>query len=152
MNDAIDQIMALMDVAFDPQWNEAWNRRQLTDALQLPSTHYRLIDEAGESPPAANSAAGFALVRAAPDEEELLLIAVHPAMRGQGLGSRLLSHVLADARRRGSSRVFLEMRANNPAEVVYRKAGFTPIGRRRDYYRTSDGERIDAITFACEIE
>lgn len=49
MNDAIDQIMALMDVAFDPQWNEAWNRRQLTDALQLPSTHYRLIDEAGES-------------------------------------------------------------------------------------------------------
>lgn len=73
-------------------------------------------------------------------------------MRGQGLGSRLLSHVLADARRRGSSRVFLEMRANNPAEVVYRKAGFTPIGRRRDYYRTSDGERIDAITFACEIE
>lgn len=39
----VDRIMAVMDAAFDPAYGEAWNRRQITDALVLPSTH-ALID------------------------------------------------------------------------------------------------------------
>ena len=44
--------------------------------------------------------------------------------------------------------MFLEMRDGNPAESLYRINGFTPIGRRPKYYRTSQGDRIDAITFS----
>ena len=146
MSYELDQIMAVMDAAFEPGWGEAWNRGQVSDSLAFPHTHCRLITD-GASP----EAAGFTLVRAAPGEEELLLIAVRPERRGQGLGKKLLDQALADARSRGAERVFLEMRFNNPAVALYRKAGFEPIGRRKDYYRLPDGNRIDAITFAREL-
>ena len=146
MSEDLDQIMAVMDAAFEPAWGEAWNRRQVSDSLAFPHTHYRLASYAASQP-----AAGFTLVRAAPGEEELLLIAVAPEYRGRGLGRQLLEQVLEDARGRGADRVFLEMRFNNPAVEVYRKMGFVPIGRRKDYYRLPDGSRIDAITFACEL-
>jgi ribosomal-protein-alanine N-acetyltransferase len=146
MSDHLDQIMAVMEAAFDPAWGEAWNRTQVSDSLVFPHTHYRLIADT-DSP----EAAGFTLVRAAPGEEELLLIAVAPEHRGKGLGRRLLHQVLEDARNRGAERVFLEMRFNNPAIELYQKAGFTPIGRRKHYYNLPDGSRIDAITFACHL-
>ena len=146
MSEDLDQIMAVMDAAFEPAWGEAWNRRQVSDSLAFPHTHYRLA-----STDASHPAAGFTLVRAAPGEEELLLIAVAPESRGRGLGRQLLEQVLEDARGRGAERVFLEMRFNNPAVELYRKMGFVPIGRRKDYYRLPDGSRIDAITFACQL-
>ena len=145
MTDDLDRIMQVMEAAFDPVWGEAWTRSQVSDSLAFPHTHYRLICHAGEP------AAGFTLVRAAPGEEELLLIAVRPEYRSRGIGRRLLDGVLADARERGAERVFLEMRHNNPAARLYRGAGFEPIGRRRNYYRLPDGSRIDAITFACLV-
>jgi ribosomal-protein-alanine N-acetyltransferase len=43
------------------------------------------------------------------------------------------------------------MRANNPAESLYRACGFEPIGRRPAYYRTLDGAKLDAITFARKL-
>lgn len=145
MTEDLDRIMAVMEAAFDPAWGEAWTRRQVSDSLAFPHTHYRLIEDA------AGETAGFTLVRAAPGEEELLLIAVKPEHRGQGLGRRLIDAVLADARRRGAERVFLEMRCNNPAASLYSAAGFEPIGHRRDYYRLPDGRKIDAITYGCVI-
>jgi len=148
MSDDLDRIMAVMDTAFDPAWGEAWTRRQLADSLAFPNTHYTLVAAHGGTPGEGEPAAGFTLVRAAPGEEELLLVAVDPAHRRRGLGARLLEAFVADARARGAERVFLEMRANNPAESLYRALGWEPIGRRRDYYLRPDGSRIDAITFA----
>ena len=55
------------------------------------------------------------------------------------------------ARRREAVKVFLEMRANNPAEKLYRAEGFTQIGQRRDYYRTVTGHALDALTFGREV-
>jgi ribosomal-protein-alanine N-acetyltransferase len=156
MMDDLDRIMLVMEAAFDPAWNEAWSRRQVSDSLMFAHTHYRLLGraEAGlpeNLPNSADEPAGFTLVRAAPGEEELLLIAVIPALRGKGLGRRLLHAVLEDARSRGASQMFLEMRDNNPAEGLYRSVGFEPIGRRKDYYRLPNGNAIDAITFARKL-
>lgn len=152
MTDDLDRIMAVMAAAFAPYWGEAWNRRQVADSLLMPHTHYYLADHTGAPPAEGAPAAGFALVRAAPGEEELLLIGVDPAMRARGVGSALLRHLAAAAGRRGAERIFLEMRANNPAENLYRRHGYTPIGHRRDYYRLADGTRLDAITLACAID
>jgi ribosomal-protein-alanine N-acetyltransferase len=55
------------------------------------------------------------------------------------------------ARSRGIRRIYLEMRRGNPALHLYRKLGFEPIGERPNYYRTANGERIDAITFGRSI-
>lgn len=149
--DDIDRIMAVMQTAFDPEFGEAWNRRQVEDALLLGNCHYALAGPDGGLVGEGESAAGFSLSRTGFEEEELLLIAVDPAHRGKGIGRLLLRRFAEDAAGRGARRLLLEMRKNNPAEVLYRKFGFSPIGERRDYYRGRGGGRIDAITFACDL-
>ncbi len=149
--DDIDRIMAVMAAAFDPQFGEAWTRRQIEDALLIGHCHYRLIANDGAPPAEAAPAAGFALLRAVAGEEELLLFAIAPQFRRRGLGAALLGIVMADAAARGSKRMMLEMRAGNPAEALYTAAGFAETGRRVGYYRTRAGGLIDAETFACPL-
>lgn len=151
MKDDLDRIMEVMDVAFDPAWAEAWNRRQVSDSLTLPHTHYLLAGADGEPLEAESDAAGFALTRFAPGEEELLLIGVRPHLRGGGIGRALLTRAFAEARGRGAERMFLEMRDNNPAASLYRRMGFAPIGLRKAYYRLPSGQFLDAITFARDL-
>jgi ribosomal-protein-alanine N-acetyltransferase len=148
---ALDQLMAVMETAFDPHWREAWTRAQVESSLAMPNTYAILLDEAGREPAPDGEAAGFVLVRRAPGEEELLLIAVRPESRGKGVGRLLLDRFFATATSNGAESVFLEMRANNPAVGLYRASGFEPIGRRPGYYRTSDGTPLDAITFGRKL-
>lgn len=150
MTDDVDRIMAVMEAAFDPAFGEAWTRRQVSDSLIMPNTHYLLAGADGGSPRGDEPAAGFALSRGAADEEELLLIAVHPDHRGRGVGAALLERFVAAAGARGSRRLFLEMREGNRAEALYRRHGFESVGRRRHYYRRGSASPLDAITFARE--
>lgn len=147
----LDQLMAVMEVAFDPHWREAWTRSQVANSLALPHTYAILADESGEEVTGNKTAAGFVLARRVAGEEELLLIGVRPEMRGRGVGRCLIERFAELARAEGSERIFLEMRANNPAESLYRSCGFEPIGLRRGYYRTLDGTQLDAITFARKL-
>ncbi len=149
--------MHVMESAFDPTYGEAWNARQVGDALSMPTTQAIVVDERGailnETHDGENTRdpAGFVLTRYAADEEELLLIAVAPAFRGRGLGRALIYRLLENSRERGVTRIFLEMREGNPAIHLYQKLGFEPIGRRPKYYRLSNGQRVDAITFGRVI-
>lgn len=146
--DDIDRIMAVMEAAFDPAFGEAWNRSQMEDALVMGNCHYGLIARNGEAPEEGTAACGFFLSRHSCEEEELLLFAIDPRFRRLGLGHRLLENFIAAAQARGAMRLFLEMRQGNLAEHLYRRYGFLPVGRRPRYYRTPDGSRLDAITFA----
>lgn len=149
--DTIDAIMRVMNRAFDPYWREAWNRRQVSDSFALPTTHALLIDAQGNIARQPAEAVGFVLSRLVLDEEELLLVAIAPEYRGRQLGKRLIEYSATAARDRGATQMFLEMRANNPAERIYRAAGFERIGMRKDYYRTADGQKLDAITFGRNL-
>jgi [ribosomal protein S18]-alanine N-acetyltransferase len=151
MIDDVDKIMAVMATAFDPAYGEAWNRRQVDDALRFGTCHYQLVDQYGRQPSENESAAGFFLSRTGFEEEELLLLAVDPQYRNLGLGRALLDALRIGATTRSARRLLLEMRRGNPAETLYRSFGFYSIGERREYYRTADGKRLDAITFACDI-
>lgn len=144
--DDVDRIMAVMAAAFDPAWAEAWTRRQVSDALVLGNCHYALIGASGET------ATGFYLSRTAYDEEELLLLAIDPAFQRRGIGRLLLAQFIGDAKARGAVRLLLEMRRGNPAEALYRRAGFVPIGVRPNYYRLPGGQTNDAITFALDLQ
>jgi [ribosomal protein S18]-alanine N-acetyltransferase len=147
MQDDLDRIMAVMECAFAPEYGEAWSRRQVADALVLTSNHYCLMTPASSFRPSEGDAtAGFTLSRGVLDEEELLLFAIAPQYRGQGLGRRLLCHCIEQARGRGIRRMFLEMRKDNPAGVLYAAQGFRVVGIRPQYYRLSGGERLDAIS------
>ena len=147
----LDAIMEVMESAFDPHWGEAWNRAQVVGSLSLPTTHFLIVDREGEEWHDSAEPAGFLLSRAAPGEEELLLVAVKPEQRGRGLGGVLMTAFAKQAAQRGAEKVFLEMRSNNEAERLYRAQGFEPIGRRKNYYRLSDGSRLDAITMGKSL-
>ena len=148
----LDRLMRVMEASFDPHYREAWTRRQVEGSLSLPSSYMILVNDSGETPNETEEAAGFVLARQAADEVELLLIAVAPDYRARGLGRTLLRLFFESAAERSATQVFLEMRANNPAEALYRSEGFEQIGQRRDYYRTITGERIDALTFARPVK
>ena len=79
-----------------------------------------------------------------------MLIAVRPEHRGRGIGGALVARFIAEARSRGATRLFLEMREGNTAEALYLRHGFERVGRRRHYYRRGSGSPLDAITFARE--
>jgi [ribosomal protein S18]-alanine N-acetyltransferase len=129
-----------MDRAFDPAFGEAWNQGQCLGILSLPDTWLTFAEM--DSVPV-----GFALSRFLIDEAELLLLAVLPEQRRQGVARALIEHTAAASATRGGHRLLLEVRADNEAFHLYCQAGFDEIGRRKDYYRGPSGLR-DAITLA----
>ncbi len=84
------------------------------------------------------------------DEGEVANIAVHPLARRRGFGSRLLEHLLSEARAAGVTRVFLDVRPSNLDAIrIYRRRGFRPVGRRTDYYRDPVE---DALVLRLDLE
>lgn len=144
----VEAIMRVMDVAFDPAYGEAWTQPQVVAALVLPETRAVLIDDSGNlDPQDMDRVVGFALLRRIIDEEELLLFAVSPQARGNGLGGQLIDFCVETAQDQGCAKIFLEMRDDNPARWLYLGHGFKPIGLRREYYKGNDGKTRNAITF-----
>ncbi len=73
-------------------------------------------------------------------ELHILAIATHPDLRGRGLGSQMLAHVLDVAIASGCSLATLEVRrSNKPAIALYERAGFKTVHVRARYYQ-DDGE------------
>ena len=142
----LDAVMRVMDAAFGQRFGEAWTRSQLAGILPMAGVTLALAREADH-----DDVIGFSLVRTVTDESELLLIAVLPNCHRRGAGGILLDDFLNRARNDGVRRVHLEVRDGNPAVDMYKNAGFSPVGRRRNYYRAPDGERFDAITLAHQI-
>ena len=144
--DQIDAVMRVMDCAFGDRFGEAWTRSQLSGILPMAGVFLTLaLDSADES------VIGFSLVRTIAGESELLLIGVLPDVQRRGVGARLLEDFLERAGEDDVSRVHLEVRDGNPAIGMYRSAGFSPVGRRRNYYQALDGNRYDAITLSREL-
>jgi [ribosomal protein S18]-alanine N-acetyltransferase len=139
--DGLDPVMAVMTVAFDPGYGEAWTESQTLSMLALPGVWLSLARVAGQP-------AGFALNRQIADEAELLLLAVAPAFRRRGIAMALIERTLHLLRRRNGSRLHLEVRHNNPAIELYKKSGFLLIGRRPGYYHGTDGQIHDALTLS----
>ncbi|NJQ07364.1 ribosomal protein S18-alanine N-acetyltransferase [Streptomyces lonarensis] len=82
--------------------------------------------------------AGYAGLAAAGDSADVQTIAAAPAFQGTGLGSRLLRDLLDAATAFGSREVFLEVRTDNePAQRLYRRYGFEPLGVRKNYYQAA---------------
>lgn len=95
---------------------------------------------------ALTESAGFLLARVVADEAELLTVAVSPTSRRSGIGARLLTGFLTQARARGAATAFLEVAADNTAAIsLYLQAGFAQTGQRRGYYTAPDAPPVDAL-------
>lgn len=71
----------------------------------------------------------------------LYWICVHPAAQGHGVGRALQEYAEAFVRSRGGERLVLETSAKSSyarAREFYQQAGYSEVGRIRDFYRPGD--------------
>jgi ribosomal-protein-alanine N-acetyltransferase len=131
--------MLLEEELFAP---DTWSAAMYRDELSRTDTRWYLVaeDETG--------VVGYAGLIAYPDEAHVATIGVTGARQGEGVGALLLDALLAEADRR-SPVVLLEVRADNEhAQGLYRRRGFTEVGRRRGYYQPSGA---DAVVMKREV-
>lgn len=138
---ALDAVMRVMEDSFDPAFGEAWTGPQCAGLLPMPGVWLSLAMDGDE-------VVGFALARVVAGEAELLLLAVKRSAQRRGIGQSLLDRFTDIAKSRGAHRLHLEVREGNRAITLYRRAGFSEVGRRRNYYNGRDGEVYDALTLA----
>ena len=117
---------------------EAWTAEMLLSELsQQPASRHYLVARDDDQ------IVGYAGLLGAGGQADVVTVAVATGHWGHGIGSALLEALLGEARRRGCTEVFLEVRTDNArAQDLYRRYGFTEIGIRRGYYQPSG---VDAV-------
>lgn len=117
-------------------YRSPWAESHFRDSLRQDHECWVLVGDASVNA----TFLGHGILSAVAHEGELLNLCIAPKAQGQGLGARLLSHLLDRARARDCDEVFLEVRdSNGAARRLYRRAGFREIGRRRGYYPGPEG-------------
>jgi ribosomal-protein-alanine N-acetyltransferase len=129
----------------DESFTNPWTRDMYTWELQNRSVCHVFVLRTPEC-----RVAGFCAFWLVVDEIHINNVALRPAYRNQGLGTALMRHVMAEARRLGATRATLEVRASNAgARRLYERLGFYVSGARRNYY-TNPVE--DALILWTELE
>jgi putative acetyltransferase len=103
--------------------------RHALDLSELRQPHVRMWVATDDHRIVGTAALAALTGGAEQGHEELKSMRTDPCVRGRGIASGLLAHVLADARSRGLRRVSLEtgsMEFFVPARTLYAKAGFEP--------------------------
>ena len=90
-----------------------------------------------------NHVIGYAGMWVIYGEAHITSIAVHIEYRGKKLGRALLEEMMQQAMNKGADRIALEVRpSNEPAQKLYQKLGFTPVGVRKGYYTDTNEDAI----------
>ena len=132
--DDLPVIMRLEEDLFAP---DTWTAEMYRDELAQADTRHYLVAENG------SGVVGYGGLIAYHDEAHIATLGVALDRQGEGLGSLLLDALLAESDRRGAPVVLLEVRADNEvAQGLYRRRGFTEIGRRRRYYQPSGTDAV----------
>ncbi len=77
------------------------------------------------------------------DEGYITNVAVSPDFRRQGIGRLLIQTLTERAQQAQLAFVTLEVRASNdPAIALYTVAGYEPVGRRKNFYRSPTEDAI----------
>jgi tRNA threonylcarbamoyl adenosine modification protein YeaZ/ribosomal-protein-alanine acetyltransferase len=119
----------------------AWTNKDLSALLTTPGAGALVVELAG-------TIYGFVQFQWVAGEAEINTICVSPNHRRQHFGSDLMDGLLAYLDDIKTTRIFLEVAADNTAAItLYEKLGFTRIGIRKKYY--SDGQ--DAITMSRDL-
>jgi len=141
--DRAAEIAAIHARLFDPPWDEA----AVTALLEHPASaaYLALLGQPKQT-------VGFVMSQIAGDEAEILSIGVAPEYQRSGLGRSMFDGLIRSLRRAEITKLFLEVAADNiPALVLYKKLGFSEIGRRKAYYHRAGAPAEDALNLALEI-
>ncbi|HEY8532501.1 MAG TPA: ribosomal protein S18-alanine N-acetyltransferase [Micromonospora sp.] len=136
----IDEVMPIeADLFGAEQWSAAmfWN--------ELAAGNYYIVacDDSG-------AVVGYAGLTVQAPEAWVQNIGVRRDVQRRGIGRALLEDLLAEAARRGATSVLLEVAVDNaPAQRLYARYGFEPVGVRRGYYQPSN---TDALVMRCWLD
>ncbi len=136
--DDLDAMWDLEQAAFEPERRSthASLRRSLLSRRQ----HVEIAEKGG--------IVGFAVAWTYPRTWRVMDIAVADAVRGQGVGSRLLTRIEGLAAAAGASRILLEADVRLPELVAwYRDRGYVEIGVAKDHY----GPGRDAVRMVKDV-
>jgi ribosomal-protein-alanine N-acetyltransferase len=145
--DDLPAVMVLEEELFAP---DTWTADMYRDELSRSDTRYYVVaefhleGEDDDEQPVDDEpvVVGYGGLIAYDDEAHVATLGVTGALQGEGIGALLLDDLLAEADRR-SPVVLLEVRADNEtAQHLYRRRGFTEIGRRRGYYQPSGADAV----------
>lgn len=135
----LDSVLSIERVSFSTPWSR---RAFLYELKENRAARCWAARVAGEL-------VGYLCLWEVGSELHITNLAVHPAWRRQGIARALLGAILEDARRRGLSVAFLEVRpTNREALSLYERFGFHVIGRRKGYYFDT-GE--DALVMEADL-
>jgi len=111
---------------------EPWSEKVFNDELAQPSRVYLLALDDGE-------VIGYAGLMVVFEDAHITTMSVAPAARGSGVGQRMMMKLVDAAIAAEAEHLTLEVRmSNDPAQALYRKFGFAPVGVRKDYYLNED--------------
>ena len=106
-----------------------WSREALEEELENPYAHYVVCTDG------AGNVLGYIGSRIVLDSADSTNVAVRPQYRRRGIARQLVGRMLAQMAEKGVTGVLLEVRESNlPAQNCYAQAGFTVVGRRKNYY------------------
>jgi ribosomal-protein-alanine N-acetyltransferase len=127
----------VMEVEHDLFGDESWTVAMFWSELSEHDTRHYVVAHDG------TEIVGYAGLCAYPEESFVQTIAVRSDRQGEGIGARLLTALIDEARRRDEPMVGLEVRADNPvAQRMYRNFGFEQVGLRKGYYQPSGTDAV----------
>ncbi|WP_225836237.1 ribosomal protein S18-alanine N-acetyltransferase [Streptomyces sp. NK08204] len=134
----IDPVLELeKDLFPEDAWSRGMFWSELAHARGSGATRRYLVAEEGDR------IVGYAGLAVSADLGDIQTIAVARHLQGTGLGGRLLTELLRAATAFECAEVMLECRVDNlPAQKLYERFGFVPIGFRRGYYQPGN---VDAL-------
>lgn len=122
----LEGVLAVESASF----TNPWTREMYAWELQNRSVCHIYVVRTPE-----HRVAGFCAFWLVFDEIHINNVAILPELRGRGIGTALMQHVVAEARRLGAKRATLEVRASNEgARKLYERLGFYVAATRRNYY------------------
>jgi GNAT superfamily N-acetyltransferase len=106
-------------VAAFGEWSHAQASEHLDAWLRIGRAQVIVVDHV---------IAGLLDVARRPDALHVVRIEIDPSFQGRGIGTRIVVHVLAEARQRGIP-ARLDVFIANPARRLYERLGFVEVGR-----------------------
>jgi ribosomal-protein-alanine N-acetyltransferase len=129
-------VMEIDRLSFPTPWSERSFHYELNDN---PAACLRVAEDRGKAPGIVGFVGFWMLV----DEAHISTLAVHPDLRGKGIGGVLLRDAIEQAIGSHASLVTLEVRQSNQTAIgLYRNHGFEIVGRRVRYYKDNQEDAI----------
>lgn len=114
---------------------EKWSSAMFWNELAQHNFYIVALDE--------SEVVGYAGLAVAGDEAWVQNIAVKDTAQRRGIGREMLEALLAEAARQDIKKTLLEVAVDNaPAQHLYARYDFEPVGIRRGYYQPSNTDAL----------